>query len=316
MITPKREELNLQFLQERKLGEVYYADRPVPVQAPGPYTIQLTVRGGARFRTTSTHRIFVHSFPYLEPLRPISLGRYPLNDGLGVELVLKRDHAPTDPEREFEEHPNNLILAQLLPSPGSSSTDSPAIWLDRQGNRSTFRGTIRHPFRQAGLYSVAFQLVGTPRIGDRLRPPALIEQVDFWVQPSRGQQLLRGLRILLVATLVAGLIWGTSLALWLARSPKTLAQLEVRRDGEAVFTRYMNAGWLGPMRTPDPGSGPGQAQGGPALTFWVRAQGPDRLCMVRGGTLSLLTFGRFSRRVLAQRNEETDLDADHRVIFN
>jgi hypothetical protein len=145
---------------------VYYADKVIPAQEPGKYVIKLTVKGGSKFETTATREVFVHSYPYLEVLKPAALQSHPLSDYLAVEVTLKRDDASTDPEKEFDNHPNALILAQLKDSP--DHTESPTIWLTQEGGKDTFHGVIPYPLRQIGRYSVAFQLAGAPRVNDTL----------------------------------------------------------------------------------------------------------------------------------------------------
>lgn len=305
VITPKGEEVNVQFLRETKISEVHYADKSVPASEPGAYKVKLTVRGGVKYQTTSTREIFVHSFPYLETVKPAPLMTYPLSDAFDLEVVLKRDNAPTDPEKEFEEHPNNLILAQLKASPYPS--ESPAIWLNRQEGQAIFRGAIPHEFRKPGRYVIAFQLAGTPRIGDRLRPPLLIETVDFMIRRSGWQRFFLGILFFLGSLLMAGVIWGASFGIWLIRLPKTMANIEVREGENTVFTKYLNAGWLKPIKIP--------GEEGP-LTIWIRVKGPDSLYVTKGGLLSFLTFGLLGRRILVNRNEETDLDRTRRIIFS
>jgi len=103
-----------------------------------------------------------------------------------VAAVLKRGAEVTDPEKEFETHPNGMVLAQLKESP--YTTESPAVWLTQEGKQGVFRGVIPHELRKTGRYAIAFQLAGTPRVSDRLRPPVVIERVDFLSGQASGKR--------------------------------------------------------------------------------------------------------------------------------
>ncbi len=306
VITPKKEETNVQFLESRKVGTVYYADKVIPAPEPGKYVIKLTVKGGAKFETTATREVFVHSYPYLEVIRPAALQSHPLSDHVAVEVTLKRDDSPTDPEKEFDNHPNALILAQLKDSP--DHIESPTIWLTQEGGKGIFRGAIPYTLRQIGRYSIAFQLAGTPRVSDTLRPPVVIEKVDFLVQPSMSQKAMRWGIYALAAVLIGGVIWGMSFTVWLFRLPTVTANIEVREGDNVVFTKYLNAGYLRPILISGEIGGP--------LLIWLRARDADSLYVTPGGLLSFFTFGVFSRRILVNRNEETDLDTTRRIFFS
>jgi hypothetical protein len=282
---------------------VHYADQAIPAQESGRYVIKLTVKGGARFETTSTQEVFVHSFPYLEVTQPAPLQTYPLGEHLAVEVALKRDGTSTDPEKEFENHPNVLILAQLKESP--YATESPAIWLNQQEAKSLFRGIVPHELRQTGRYTLALQLAGTPRVSDRLRLAAIVERVDFFVAPSPGQTVERwaisgGSGLGLLAS-----VWGVAWATWLWRAPKAMASLEVREEGAVVFNSYLPRGLLKPTTV--------RGQTGRPLRIWARARDADSLYVVKGGWPSFLTFGLVGRSRLVRRGEERDIDAIWRV---
>lgn len=303
VITPKKAEIHLQFLPARKLGDVYYADTSIPVQTAGKYLVKLTVKGGTKFEATSTREVFVHSYPYLDVIQPAHLSRYPLSDNFPVELRLKRDEAPTHPEKEFENHPNVLMLAQLKQSP--YGTESPAIWLNYSRERNVFHGVIPHAFRKAGQYTIAVKLAGTPRVSDRLRPPLIIEEVNFVVQPNALQEMLQWGRYVLIGLVIVVLGWGAALAVWLARSPRTLANIQVLHEGDILFDTYLNGGFLMPTSV-------SQADG----KMWVRARDENSFYVIRGGLLSLCTFGLFARRKLVRRTEEADFDATRRIIVS
>jgi hypothetical protein len=305
--TPKSEVIQLQFLKEKKIGDVYYADKSIAAQEPGKYMLKLTVKGGTKFDTTSTHETFAYAYPYLEVSKPAFLQSYPLSHTFTVEALLKRGTEATDPEKEFETHPNSLVLVQLKGSP--DATESPAVWLTQAGKQGVLRGVIPHEFRKTGRYAIAFQLAGTPRLGDRLRPPVAIEKVDFFVQPSLWQEIFQWGQYAVIGVVIGGVAWLASFAAWLLRPPKVMANLDIREEGyDVVFTRYMHGRFLKPTRVP--------AQAGRPLVVWVRARDADRLYITRGGLLSFLSFGLFGRRFLVHRNEERDLDATRRVTFS
>jgi hypothetical protein len=303
VITPKKDEVHLQFLPARKVGDVYYADKAIPIQTSGKYLVKLTVQGGTKFEATSTREVFVHSYPYLDVVQPALLGHYPLSDNFAVELGLKRDEAPTNPQKEFENHPNVLILAQLKKSP--YGTESPAIWLNHNSGQNVFHGVIPHPFRKAGQYTVAFKLAGTPRLSDRLRPAMIIEEINFVVQPSAFQEVVRWGRYVLIGLIIAVIVWGAALVVWLVRSPRTLASIQVLQEGDILFDKYLNGGFLMPTSV---------AQVGGKL--WVRARDENSFYVIRGGLFSLCTFGLFARRKLVRRTEEADFDATRRIIVS
>jgi hypothetical protein len=213
----------------------------------------------------------------------------------------------TDPAKEFETHPNGMVLVQLKESP--YATESPAVWLTQEVKQGIFRGVIPHEFRKTGRYAIAFQLTGTPRVSDRLRPLVVIERVDFFVRPSRWQEIGQWGRYVLIGVVVGGVVWMASFTTWLLRVPKIMGSIDIREEGyDVVFSRYMHGRFFRPTKV--------HAQAGRPLIVWGRAKDADGLYLTRGGMLSFLTFGLFGRRFLVHRDEERDLDATRRVTFS
>ncbi|HIE29244.1 TPA: VWA domain-containing protein, partial [Candidatus Poribacteria bacterium] len=96
VIAPDRTEFNLQFLSADKEGDTHFSNREVPIEQAGEYLIRLTVKGGHQFETTSTEKVFVQSFPYVQAMMPQSGQTYARSArGLACTVQLHREGAPT-----------------------------------------------------------------------------------------------------------------------------------------------------------------------------------------------------------------------------
>jgi hypothetical protein len=133
----------------------------------------------------------------------------------------------------------------------------------------------------------------------------VVEEISFVVQPSAFQEMLRWGRYALIGFVSAVTIWGATLVVWLVRSPRTLANIQVLQEGDVLFDKYLNGGFLMPTSVSQEGG-----------KIWVRARDENSFYVIHGGLFSLCTFGLFARRKLVRRTEEADFDATRRIIVS
>lgn len=307
LISPGAKEISLDFPKKGKVGQVYYSHKTVQPLEAGEYTIILTVKGGERFHTSHTVKTMVQAAPYLEmeTPRPLStLGRSPQ---LSIGAAVKREGKETDPEVEFTEHPNYLILAKLISSPDKANSQT--IWLNQNPQKKNlFQGVIPQSCWNPGHYQLLVKLVGTPRLPFALAQGGSRTQViDFFVTPAwswstRIYYTIIGLGGVLV-------LWIALVLLWLLRAPKITGGLNIdRSDGLTRSFNIYNQGLIWPTTIAGFTSEDGARH--QPLHFWARAVSQDRLHVYIGGWVSLCSFGLIKEKALALSRDQQQLYRD------
>jgi len=292
---------DVQFLTKNKINKTYYAEKAIKMDKPGEYHIRLKVKGGTRFESANTQKIFVQSSPYVDLIVPKPLAVYPLSKQLKITGTLRRGTDVSDPKKEFNDNPNDLILAQVVSSP--TGQQSPAIWLNYDGN-GKFQGIIPMDMKD-GFYALAIRIKGDPRIPDNLFPKEAIEVIDFRVSPTSFQiagSLSKTIAIAIVVFLIFWILW---IILWLNVLVKKFSGLlQIHINQEEVINDYQqDMRWIKPMcrkieamRNESEVEETALVSKPLSVVFWIRAKGEDSVVVYSGGWLSVLTMGLLSKK--------------------
>ncbi len=311
VIAPDRTESNLQFLPADKGGDTYSGNIEVPIEQAGEYLIRLTVKGGHQFETTSTEKVFVQSFPYVQAMVPQSGQTYARSaNGLACTVQLHREGAPTDPEKEFTDNPNTLILAQIINA--TDGKQSRAVWMDYQSDTQRFNAFIPYQFQKRGDYTVAYQLKGEPRITSQLIPTSTVEMVMFQTKPNWWDKTVPVLLVL--AVLVA--IYVIVFILCLSKSARIMASLDVvKLTGESETIFLNNQKWFKPRKVT--GYTADDSTSYPSLSFWGKGKTEESIRLFVGGWLSLLTCGIVSeRKTTLSKGDESEIKQGFTFTLN
>lgn len=302
VISPKKKETAVEFPPNLKRGEIYYSGKPVKPTEAGEYDIELTVRGGDRFRTSHTVKTMVQAAAYLEVVNPRPLETLPRSSQLEVEAMLKRENKPADPEKEFLEHPNYLILAKLIKTPEAEA--SPTIWLNHDESRKgMFSGVLPVRCWTPGHYRLAIQLAGTSRIPLSMAAKAPATQiVDFSVTASWpwSTRLAYLGWVLLIMTFSWLILW----TIWILKTPRLIGNLVVEsEDGRVRTFPLRKRGFLFPKSIKGIGSDGHKC---PMFHFYARAVNDERLRLYVGGWVSCISLGLLKERAYTLRRDTTE----------
>jgi len=102
---------DVQFLPKNKINKTYYAEKSLKMDKPGEYHIRLKVKGGTRFDTANTQKIFVQSYPYVDFSAPKPLAIYPISKQFKIQGTLRRGTDNSDPKKEFEGYEGGPIFS-------------------------------------------------------------------------------------------------------------------------------------------------------------------------------------------------------------
>jgi len=153
----------------------YYGNRAATTKVTGVYKITLQVQVGKAFDSSVTYDVEVAKRPYFEVRPPRLRGLALTAKELEIEAELKLAGKACKPETQFTNHPDRLLLAQLVSMPGKRK--SRCIWLSRSGE-NRFSGVFPLPTKrhigialaQPGIYVVQVEDAGELRTGEKLEP--------------------------------------------------------------------------------------------------------------------------------------------------
>jgi len=302
VISPDQTEFNLQFLSSDQNKETYIGNIDIPTEQAGEYLIRLTVKGGHKFETTSTERVFVQSFPYIQPLIPESKQAIARpSAGLECQVQLFRDGTSTEPEKEFVDNPNTLILAQIIDM--TDVKESQTVWMDYQPDSQRFSAFIPYKFQKEEGYTIAYQLKGEPRIKNRLIPASTVETVRFYTKPNPWDKAVPVLLILVALAVIYLIV----LILYLSSAKRITASLDVMKlTGESKTIFLDNQKWFKPRKLKGYTDEDGTSY--PPISFWGRGRNEESIRLFVGGWMSLLTGGIFSKRkTILSKGDESDV---------
>jgi hypothetical protein len=309
IIFPDKRDENIQFLAKDKVGSVWYADKEVKADSAGEYKIILTVKGGTQFNTTSTWKITARSFPYIAMKIPSNFKTYPLENKMDIALQLVRDGKITNPEKEFEDHPNNLIKAQFVNLLGNGV--GKGIWLSYDQSGKFFSGTIPYEMKE-GSYRLAMELIGTPRFQVEGLPAKTMELVNFYIKPTFWQEIISFLLKGLCFIVILLLLWTLAVTVWLMKGKKITATLTLQRlDGTSESIYLANKKWLKPTWVKGYEH---DAQRHSSIKLWGKTIDSDAIRLYKGGWASILSLGLLASPLTLKREESTTLGGFNLIL--
>ncbi|MBD3181102.1 VWA domain-containing protein [Candidatus Poribacteria bacterium] len=210
VIAPDGKESDVKFVL-REGGLCYGSPRIEYTNLEGIHRIILTIKGGDAHRFSHETYIHVKPTPYAILHKPEAGSTIHFNDELNIKAGLMEKEKPAKAEELFFDHPDVLILAQLVQMPDGNKSEP--IWLSQAsefGTPGVFHGTIPVSLDQKGSYILMTRLAGKSRSGDIY--PIDYNRVEFYVYPSLIQKLLGTSRL---ALYIAGIIIALAIAIWL-----------------------------------------------------------------------------------------------------
>ena len=158
------------------------------INLKGAYRIILTMKGGDVYKSSTERRVEVKSMPYVMIDKPASGSSLKFSDSLPVEARLLLKGEALTPEKEFTDHPDFLILAQVVQTPGGKSSES--IWLAPTSDSQIpgrFLGSLPVDLKQRGRHVLMARLAGELRSGEESFSD--YGEVSFFVRPSLWQRV-------------------------------------------------------------------------------------------------------------------------------
>jgi hypothetical protein len=160
IITPSGKRTQVKFPLERGRNGVYVGEPTL--EAPmevGEYQVVLKVSGGEKYHSDYVARVEVKPIPYLLVDEPAEGKPLPPTQSLSVRVRLLQAGKPINPQDAFTNHPDYLIIAQVVESPGGQRGQ--AVWLNLAKEAETpgqFAGTVPVPEITEGIHLLAFKL--------------------------------------------------------------------------------------------------------------------------------------------------------------
>jgi hypothetical protein len=160
IVTPSGKRTQVKFPLERGRNGVYVGEPTL--EAPmevGEYQVVLKVIGGGKYYSDYVARVQVKPIPYLLVDEPAEGKPLPPAESLAVRVRLMRAGKPLNPQEAFTNHPDYLIIAQVVESPEGQRGQ--AVWLNLAKEADTlgqFVGTVPMPETTEGMYFLAFKL--------------------------------------------------------------------------------------------------------------------------------------------------------------
>jgi hypothetical protein len=160
IVTPSGKRTQVKFPLERGRNGVYVGEPTL--EAPmevGEYQVVLKVSGGGKYYSDYVARVQVKPIPYLLVDEPAEGKPLPPAESLAVRVRLMRAGKPLNPQEAFTNHPDYLIIAQVVETPEGQRGQ--AVWLNLAKEADTlgqFVGTVPMPETTEGMYFLAFKL--------------------------------------------------------------------------------------------------------------------------------------------------------------
>jgi uncharacterized protein YegL len=160
IVTPSGKRTQVKFPLESGRNGVYVGEPTLeaPVEV-GEYQVVLKVSGGEKYHSDYVARVQVKPIPYLLVDEPVEGKPLPPARSLPVRVRLLQAGKPLSPQEAFTNHPDYLIIAQVVETPGGQRGQ--AVWLNLAKEADTpgrFIGTIPVPSPSEGRYVLAVRL--------------------------------------------------------------------------------------------------------------------------------------------------------------
>ena len=187
VIAPDGSENDIKFERGEK-GLCFGTPSIGDINLKGFYRIILTMKGGDVYKSSTERRTEVRSMPYVMVDRPASGSSLKFSHSLPVEASLLLNGESLAPEKEFTDHPDYLMLAQVVQTPDGKSSES--IWLAPTSDGQIpgrFHGILPVELKHRGRHVLMARLAGELRSGQESFSD--YSEVSFSVQPSFWQRV-------------------------------------------------------------------------------------------------------------------------------
>jgi hypothetical protein len=157
IVGPAGQKIPIKFPIEKASDGVYIGEPAIEdTIVPGDYRIFLKVSGGGRFLNQQQIAVSVKPVPYLVIDEPKLLNPVPPDNKLHVKAQLLQGGIPFSPNKAFSNHPDHLVIAQVLQNP--KGTRGKAVWLSAAGAPGQFEGIVPLPEAIEGLHVLAAKI--------------------------------------------------------------------------------------------------------------------------------------------------------------
>jgi len=209
IITPSGKRTQVKFPLERGRNGVYVGEPTL--EAPmevGEYQVVLKVSGGEKYHSDYVARVEVKPIPYLLVDEPAEGKPLPPTQSLSVRVRLLQAGKPINPQDAFTNHPDYLVIAQVVESPRGQRGQ--AVWLNLAKEAETpgqFAGNVAVPELQEGRYVLAVRLAPEEKEKQAIADQSIITFTMQYPPPPLWKRALLWCVIVLVLIVPVMLFW-------------------------------------------------------------------------------------------------------------
>jgi hypothetical protein len=205
IVTPSGKRTQVKFPLERGRNGVYVGEPTL--EAPmevGEYQVVLKVIGGGKYYSDYVARVQVKPIPYLLVDEPAEGKPLPPAESLAVRVRLMRAGKPLNPQEAFTNHPDYLIIAQVVETPEGQRGQ--AVWLNLAKEADTpgqFTGNVAVPEPREGYYVLAVKLAPEEKEKQVIADQSIVTfTMQYPPPPLWKRALLWGVFVLVLIVLV------------------------------------------------------------------------------------------------------------------
>ncbi len=157
VVGPAGQKIPIKFPIEKAHDGVYLGEPAIEdTSAAGDYRIFLKVSGGGRYLNQQQIAVSVRPVPYLVIDEPKLPNPVPPDRSVLVKAQLLQGGRPFAPNKGFSNHPDHLVIAQVLQNP--KGTRGKAVWLAASAVPGQFEGIVPLPEAIEGLHVLALKV--------------------------------------------------------------------------------------------------------------------------------------------------------------
>jgi len=186
VVTPSGKRIPVKFPLESGRDGVYVGEPTVEdTKTAGEYNITLKVSGGGKYQNKYPVTVQVKPVPYLLVQKPTETATINPASDITVRAQLLQAEKPLRPQDAFTNHPDYLVIAQVIRTPEGKS--GRAVWLPYSkgtGSTEQFEGTVPLPAKKEGRYTLAVKLAPEEEAKQALADSTVVEfsmQRPLWI---------------------------------------------------------------------------------------------------------------------------------------
>lgn len=205
IIVPSGERIPVKFPLEQGREGVYVGEPTVETMQEGEYQIVLKVSGGEKYHSSYPTRVQVKPIPYLLIDEPSEITPIRPQPAIPIRVRLLQAGKPLKPQEAFTNHPDHLVIAQVVDSPDRGRGD--AIWIDydkQKGTPGHFVGAVPVPKPAEGRYLLAVKIAPEEPEKQRFADKTIIE---FIVRKPPLPKWVWVLIMLPIVAMMVGIGW-------------------------------------------------------------------------------------------------------------